>query len=89
MNASRRKSLDTAMDLINKIKSDFEEAKGILETASEEEREYYDNMPEGLQSGDKGSDADQAASGLEEAFQSLDELDLDDILSKIDEAKGS
>ena len=88
MNRSRRKDLGRAIDLLSRIKSDFEEAKGIVEQAASGERDYYDNMPENMQSGDKGSDADNAATQLEEVVQSLEEFDLDDLVSKIDDARG-
>lgn len=67
MNATRRKTIDKAIALL-------EEAKSIIETAGSEERDYYDAMPEGLQGGDKGSAADEAASALEEAGDAIDEI---------------
>lgn len=88
MNKSRRKELGRAIDLLSEIKDKLEEAKSIVEQAATEERDYYDNMPESMQQGDKGSDADQAASNLEEVQNSLEELDLDDLISKIDDARG-
>lgn len=46
----------------------------MVESASalaEEEREYYDNMPEGLQSGERGTQADHEAEVLEGVAESL------------------
>lgn len=74
MNEARRKEL-------NKARGMLEEAKAIIEAAGEEEREYFDNMPENMQSGDKGSKAGEASVSLEEAAS-----ELDDIISKIEEA---
>jgi hypothetical protein len=74
MNAARRKDLEKARGMI-------EEAKAILEQTAEGEREYYDNMPESMQSGDKGEKADVAASALEEAVE-----ECDGILEKIETA---
>jgi hypothetical protein len=74
MNAERRKEIERAKTLI-------EEAKSILETAASDEREYYDNMPESLQSGDKGEKAIAAADALDEAVNAID-----DIVSNIETA---
>lgn len=65
MNKARREDIDRAVALI-------EEAKEILEAAAADEREYYDNMPEGLQSGEKGMAAEEAADALDEAGDQLD-----------------
>lgn len=66
MNKARRKEIDKAVALI-------QEAKDILESTAEEEQEYYDNMPENMQSGEKGERAQSAAESLQEAVGNLDE----------------
>lgn len=66
MNAARRKEIEKASGLLA-------EAKSILEQAAAEEREYYDNMPEAIQAGEKGDAADNAATALESAVDSVDE----------------
>jgi hypothetical protein len=88
MNAARRKSLSSAIDLIEKFKSDFEEVKSIIADEASAEREYYDNMPENMQSGDKGEAASAAADALDDAAGTLGNCDIDEVLSKIDEARG-
>lgn len=75
MNHERRKRLAEAAELL-------EQAKTIVEECATEENDYYDNMPESLQSGEKGDKAQEAASTLEEAASSIE-----DILSSIEEAK--
>lgn len=87
MNAARRKALDTAIGLLQEAEAKLDEAKSIIETAKDEEREYYDNMPESLQSGDKGSAAETAADALDEVHNTLDELDISDLVGKIEEAR--
>ena len=67
MNGTRRQSIAKARGML-------EEAKEILETASGEERDFYDAMPENMKSGDKGEQAENAASKLEEAIESLDTI---------------
>lgn len=77
MNTERRKELDKAIGFI-------EEAKAILEQCREAEQDAYDNMPEGLQSGDKGDKAQSAISAMEEAESNLESA-IDSIGSAKDE----
>ena len=44
-----------------------------LEDALNEEREYYDNMPEGLQGSERGEAAEEAIDTLESAYTAIDE----------------
>lgn len=60
MNKERRKQIATAVELL-------EQAAVILEECYEAEQEYYDNMPESLQQGEKGQAAEDAATALSEA----------------------
>lgn len=75
MNAERRKELERARVLIA-------EARDIIDNAASEEREYFDNMPENMQGGDKGTKADEAASALEEVSG-----EIYDMLGKIEECE--
>lgn len=68
MNADRRKTIAKAAALMS-------EAKSMLETVRDEEQEYYDNMPEGLQNGDKGCAAEEAISLIEDIINSLDDAE--------------
>lgn len=65
MNTERRKEIDKARGMI-------EEAKSILDQCENDEREYFDNMPENMQSGDKGQRAESAAEALNEAVGELE-----------------
>ncbi len=67
MNKARRKDIEKAQAMID-------EAKSILEAAQSDERDYYDNMPENMQSGDKGQKAEEAADALQEAVDACDEV---------------
>ncbi len=89
MNKDRRNKLGRAIDLINELRDKMEEIKSIVTEGAEAEREYYDNMPDGLKNGDKGSNADNAATQLEEVQNSFEEFDLDELIGKIDDARGS
>lgn len=77
VNNERRKSLQA-------IQAKLEEAKSELETLRDEEQEYYDNMPESLQGGDKGNAALDAFSNIEYAIS-----DLESAVSNIESATAS
>ncbi len=60
-------------------KEKLEEHKGVaadvqsqLETLRDEEQEYYDNMPEGLQAGEKGDKAQEAIDSIDEAINQVE-----------------
>jgi ribosome recycling factor len=65
MNAERRKEIAKAHAMID-------EAKSILEAARDEEQEFFENMPENMQEGEKGSAAENAVQSLEEAIDGLE-----------------
>lgn len=71
MNAARRKELNKAIDLI-------EQAKEIISAVAEEEREAYDNLPEGLQESEMGEKMNEIADDLEY-------VDLDEVIDTIQE----
>ena len=68
MNDARRKVLTKALALIS-------EGKSLVEEIMNDEREAFDNMPEGLQQGERGQAAEAAADALEEAFGNLEEAE--------------
>jgi hypothetical protein len=61
------------------VEEAYSEFHGEIETLAEEMRSWYDNMPEGPQSGQKGSDVDEAASALE----GIDERDIPEALKAL------
>ena len=65
VNEARRKAINEAVSKLEDVKSE-------LETLRDEEQEYYDNMPESFQGGDKGDAAQSAVSTLEDAINSID-----------------
>jgi len=65
MNAQRRKDIQRAIELLD-------EANQILSAAADEEQEYYDNMPESIQGGERGEAADAAADRLADAAADVD-----------------
>ena len=74
MNKARRKAIE---EIIGKL----EELKDQLETLSTEELEAYDNLPESIQSSERGErmsegvdDIDDATGSIEDAIYTLTDL---------------
>lgn len=65
MNNIRRKALQRAYDLLD-------EAKLIVIDVANEEQEAFDNLPEGLQASDRGSQMEDNAYNLGEAEDAID-----------------
>lgn len=65
MNKARRKAIQ---DVIAKLETLRDEVESLLN----EEQDYYDNMPESFQNGDKGSAASDAISYMESASGYID-----------------
>lgn len=86
MNNDRRKALAHVVTLLNSLMEARDAVKDALEGPKDEEREYYDNMPESIQQGDKGQTADAAADALGEVYDELEGLDIEDLISKVEEA---
>jgi len=59
---------------INALISDLQSAKDRAKSIRDEEQEYLDNMPESLQSSERGEAAQEAVSNLEYATDAFDDL---------------
>lgn len=70
MNKERRATLTKAAALMN-------EARVLIEQARDEEQDFFDNMPESLQGGDKGQRAEEVIDSLTTIVDQLDEYDGD------------
>lgn len=66
MNAQRRRKIAKLIKELDVLHTAIEELSG-------EEQEAYDNMPESLQGGDKGSAAEDAIQYLDEAASAVDD----------------
>lgn len=102
MNKQRRAELGKLMDQIEELRTHISELTDKvpvlcdrLGELMEEEQESFDNLPEGLQASERGTTMEEAIYNLETAKEALGELsdavsnvDLDDILSNIDNARG-
>jgi len=69
MNSNRRKALQIIIDKVEELKSE-------LETLMDEEQEYFDNMPESFQYGEKGEKSETAIGEMESAVSSFDDIVL-------------
>lgn len=90
MNQGQRKQLATAIQALGvytdadacleagyaKVLAAVEESKSVFQEIADEEREKFDNMPEGLQQGDRAAAMEEAADALEAAVEELDNIDL-------------
>jgi uncharacterized coiled-coil DUF342 family protein len=81
MNAQRRKEIQAIIAAVTllgtEITSLFTKTEAVAEDVNDiinDEQEYFDNMPECLQEGDKGEAANQAVQNLEGARVHLKEL---------------
>ena len=66
MNKERRKQIESALEKI-------QDGRDAIESLKDEEQDYYDNMPESLQGGEKGEVAQSAIDALDNALSQLDE----------------
>ena len=87
MNKQGRKTLDRLHDELSTLKGKFEDIKSELETLRDEEQDKYDNMPESLQSGDRGETLQATIDNLESAINDMESVDYDEVLGYIESAK--
>lgn len=66
MNDARRKKLRSVIDLLSRAHSDVEAVK-------DDESDAFENMPESMKEGEKGSRAEEILEYLDEALNNLDE----------------
>ncbi|MEM1046506.1 MAG: hypothetical protein AAGL24_10155 [Pseudomonadota bacterium] len=67
MNKARRKAIDAIVARIDELKAD-------VEIIRDEEQDYFDNMPEGIQDGEKGEVAQSAIDSLDDAVNTIDDI---------------
>jgi hypothetical protein len=73
MNKVRRKEIAKAIELL-------EQAREILESVRDDEQEAFDNMPESLQSSERGEAMEEYIYTLEEAIEAIDTDELQEIV---------
>lgn len=87
MNNDRRKDLNKAIDILSKIKEDYEQAKSLIADAAQGEQEGFDNLSEGLQQAERGQRIEEVAGSLQEVADEMEALDFDDLIGRLDDAK--
>lgn len=65
MNKIRRKAINDILEAIGPLRVALEELR-------DEEQEYYNNMPESFQNGDKGDVTERAISSLDDSINALE-----------------
>lgn len=75
MNKQRREKIEEARKLIEEATSKYNDAKGILEECRDEEQDAYDNLPQSLQSSERGETMEQNVEYLEEAISALENIE--------------
>jgi hypothetical protein len=86
MNKERRKAITAATALVEAARNAMDEARVAIEAIRDEEQEYYDAMPESIQSGEKGEAAQTAIETLDNAISELENFDFDGVINQIEEA---
>ena len=66
MNNPRRKAIDFIAEQIENLKAGVEQIR-------DDEQDYYNNMPEGIQNGEKGDAAQSAIDELDSAMSCLED----------------
>ena len=66
MNKQRRKEIQSVIDQLHSLQS-------TIEALRDDEQEYYDNMPENFQFGERGQAAEDAVSYMDDAISSIEE----------------
>lgn len=68
MNQQRRKEIQAVLNELADLRS-------RIESVQSDEQDAYDNMPEGLQQSERGQNAEEACSRLEDALTAFDDLE--------------
>ena len=87
MNYNRRKRLESIKERIEALMSELTcDIKEELDSVLSEEQDYYDNMPESFQNGQRGEASQQAIDAIQQAIDELDMLDAGAVTSNIETA---
>lgn len=85
MNNERRKKVQKQIQALGDVIEVLKRIQKEIETIKDEEDEAFYNLPESLQSSDRGSDMELNVENLQEVEDDIDETvdQLDDILEKL------
>jgi hypothetical protein len=65
MNEDRRKLLKGALNKLSDVTN-------VIDQVKDEEQDYFDNMPENMQSGEKGTKIEEIIAALESVVESIE-----------------
>lgn len=88
MNAIDRKQANAIISQIEALKAQAEALAGELRELADAEQEKFDNMPEGLQGGDRGQAMEEAAGNLSSAADALESGSLEEALEALGQIEG-
>lgn len=88
MNKARRNAIDDVISDIEEMKSLYDEIVEKLTIIRDDETDFMDNIPENLQSSERYYNAEEAVDNLESALSDLEDIEFDDIIDCLEEAKG-
>ena len=88
MNATDRKKANAIISQIEALKAQAEVLAGELRELADAEQEKFDNMPEGLQGGDRGQAMEEAACNLSSAADALESGSLEEALEALGQIEG-
>lgn len=86
MNKTRRGEIAAAVQRLTELAAEISDLRDTVETIRDEEQEYFDNMPESIQSGERGQNAEAAISELDDALSALEDFDSDTIVTSLETA---
>lgn len=87
MNNNRRKEIAALDERLQAVVAELEALIGDIENVRDEEQDYFDNMPESIQAGERGDRASEVVAALDDAINELEGIDLDGVISYLDEAR--
>lgn len=86
MNKDRRNEIARIKAEVEALVSKAEDLINDIESVRDEEQEYFDNMPESFQQGEKGEVAEAAVASLDQAMEALQEMVDADAAGALEEA---
>lgn len=86
MNNQRRKEINEIAARIAGLQEIAREIIGALESIRDDEQDYFDNMPEGLQAGERGEKAENAISALDDVISDIESFVDSDFDTQLESA---
>jgi hypothetical protein len=87
MNNQQREKLDLVVKALNERSANLQTSRNVVEEIKDDNQSSFDNMPEGLQNGEKGELMQNAIDSLTNVEYSLDEA-INAIDTAIQELEG-